>query len=173
MPDSLQQIVLTAVNHEKYFENVLTIMKKIAKNESIIYVSTNKSYDQLISLFKSAKIDTRNFFFIDCISRTMEEKREEGLKNVLHVESPEHLTSISFAITESIKHLPNEKIVVLDSLSTMLIYNGENAIGMFSNFIINKMRAAGVGIILLVLETDLNKEVVKKIETFVDKVEKY
>lgn len=173
MPDSLPQIILTAVNHEKYFDNVLAIMKKVAKNKSIIYVSMNKSYDQLTSLFKNAKIDTRNFFFIDCILKTMEEKREEeGIKNVFHVESPEQLTSISLAITESINHLPNEKLLVLDSLSTMLIYNGENAIGMFSNFIINKMRAAGVGIILLVLDSDLDKEILKKIETFVDKVEK-
>ena len=52
----------------------------------------------------------------------------------------------------------------------MLIYNHENVIGKFSNFIMSYLRTKETNTVMLVLETDIDKNVIKVIESMVDEV---
>lgn len=89
------------------------------------------------------------------------------------MESPQSLTYIGIAINESVKRLSGEKVLLLDSLSTLLIYNDANAIAKFSNFLINTMRSLDVDTSILALESDINKDTIKQIESFADEVKRY
>ena len=75
-------------------------------------------------------------------------------------------------MTQASKLVSREKILLLDSLSTLFIYNNEDVVGKFSNFIINKMRTNNVSSVFFVLESDMNKKIMKTIESFVDEVRK-
>jgi len=80
------------------------------------------------------------------------------------------LTGLSIAITKAIENFPGEKMLFLDSLSTMLLYNNEEVIGKFSNFILNKMRLQNISTIMLTLYADADKKIIKTISNFVDEV---
>lgn len=54
----------------------------------------------------------------------------------------------------------------------MLLNNDANTIGRFSNFIINKMRAADIGTIILALESDIEKDIIHQISSFADEVKR-
>jgi len=166
----MNKTILYIVPSEEYFKNVIKVIRENSKI-SIIYVTTNKPYEHLLNLFKEQKIDFNNVFFIDCISKQISQSKE-STKNCIYLESPSNITGLSIALTQASKLVSREKILLLDSLSTLFIYNNEDVVGKFSNFIINKMRTNNVSSVFFVLESDMNKKIMKTIESFVDEVRK-
>ena len=91
-------------------------------------------------------------------------------ENCMFVEGPQDIVGISFAINAGIEHMPGDKILFFDSLSTLLMYNDEFVVGRFSNFIVNKLRANCVSGVILALESDFEKDILKNVQSFVDEV---
>lgn len=166
------EIVLFIISPEEYFKTVISILKqKFKPGMELIFVTTNKPYNQLIQLFQEAGVPYPDkIFFVDCISHHVSQKILEEPKNCFFVESPTDLTNISIAINETAKQLHGQKILFLDSLSTLLLHNNPTSVGRFSNFLINKMREDNISVALLTLESDMSKEVIKQISSFVDEV---
>jgi KaiC/GvpD/RAD55 family RecA-like ATPase len=165
------KVVLYTIAAESYFKGVICILRTVG-NKNLIYVTTNKPYQNIVTGCKKSGIKSDRIFFIDCISKHIGVKAGESA-NCLFIDSPQSLTTIGIAINEATKNLTGETVLLLDSLSTMLLYNDANTIGRFSNFIINKMRAAGIGTIVLALESDIEKDIIHQVTSFVDEVKKY
>ena len=161
---------LFIIKPEKYVEGLIKILKEVTKNKNLIYITTNRPYSHLIKMLKEHKIQTDKIFFIDCISKHV--GIEEKAANCIIVESPQNLTAIGIAINESAKHISGKKSLLVDSLSALLLYNDAETIGKFSNFLINKMRSYEIDVSMIVLESDVNKDVIQKIESFADEVKK-
>ncbi len=64
----MTKTVLYIVNPENYFKKISSILKKELKNETLIYVTTNKPYSSLVTLFEKEKIRNK-IFYVDCISK--------------------------------------------------------------------------------------------------------
>jgi KaiC/GvpD/RAD55 family RecA-like ATPase len=163
------KLILSILDSDKYFQGVVGVLKKESIAKNVIYVTTNKPYSVLESTLKAKKVAMDKFFFIDCISEHLHEKTLD-LKNCVFIESPQSLTSISIAISEAVKGISGKKILFLDSLSIMLIYNDANTLGKFSGFLLNKMRAEGVDAVVLALGSDADSKLIKQIESIVDEV---
>lgn len=166
----MSNIVLSVIKPEKYFEGVMKLLGK-EKSKNIIYVTTNKPYSFLVNSFKKKRINPDKIFFIDCISKQVN-KNIEKAENCVFIGSPQNLTSLSIAVNEAISNIKGKKILFLDSLSVLLVYNDANTIGKFSNFLLNKMRASDVDTLMLALESDMDKDVIKQIESFSDETKK-
>ncbi len=163
----MAKTVLYLIESKKYFDKILKIAKGI-KGHKCVYLTTNKPAKYLITLFQKQKINPNNFFFIDCISQQIGEKEERN--NIVFIQSPKSLTTIGIAVNESIKQLLDHPVLILDSLSILLLYNDAETIGKFSNFLVNKMRQYGVETVILALESDVDKDIIKTISTIVDEV---
>ncbi len=167
----MKNVTLCLIEPEKYFSHIIKILKSQTEIKNMIYVTTNKPYSNLITIFKEHKIKYNKIFFIDCISGHVGIKAES--ENCIFLDSPQNLTAISIAINESLKNIPEPKVLLLDSLSTLLLYNSAETIGKFSNFLINKIRTYKIQMLLIALESDTNKDVIQKIESFTDEVKRY
>ncbi len=168
----MSEVVLYIIDAEKYFEGLVSILKNSNAKKEIIYVTTNKPYKNIMDILNKRKIKIKKVFFIDCISRHIGDKLGVEPDNCIFIEGPQNLTTLSIAINEAVKRLSGNKVLLLDSLSTLLLYNDARTIGQFTNFFINKMRAADVETIMLALESDVDKDVIKQIQSFSDKVKK-
>ncbi len=164
---------LYILNSEKYFLQLVKILKRVLAANSVIYVTTNKPYGLLRNTLEKNQISPEKVFFIDCISKHVGEDSDKDATNCVFVDGPQNLLAISIAVSESVKHLAGEKVLLLDSLSILLMYNDAAAVGKFSNFIINKMRYVGVGTVILALESDFDKDVTKQIASIADGVKKH
>jgi hypothetical protein len=163
--------VLYILDPRRYFEGIIGIFKKDLNEQNVIYVSTNKPYDHIVSLFHDEDIDTSKIFFIDCISKEVgSSTASKECINCMLVESPRDITGLSIAINAAIDNISGDKLLLLDSLSTMLIYNDSKVVGKFSNFLINRLRVKGVSGIILAIESDVDKDIIQSIESFVDEV---
>ena len=85
-----------------------------------IYVSLNKSHKGSETFLKKAKVNTQQLFFIDCVTT---EKKEEG---AIHV-SPDDLEILKSTIYSFVDQIKGRHFLVIDALSTLLIYNNENS----------------------------------------------
>jgi len=60
--------------------------------------------------------------------------------------------------------------IVLDSVSTMLIYLPSQNISKFMHFVTNRLRLAGVAGVFLAAEKGLDPDLLNQLTTFVDSV---
>ena len=163
--------VLYMLDPDAYFQRIAEIFKGKLAGKNVIYITTNKTYGAMAELFNAEHVDMGTIFFIDCISQQINRKAASA-PNCVVLEGPKNVTQMGIAISKAMASVQGEKVLFLDSLSTMLIYNDPGVVGRFSNFIMNKARMAGVDGCIMALSTDMDKKVVGFAQAFADKVEK-
>lgn len=154
-------LIITSV--EKLQDRVNSMVKSF-KNIPGIYVSLNKTQKSTENILKKNKINTNKIFFIDCV--TSEKTRED----VLHI-APDQLDLLSSAINTFIKDIKGKKFLILDALSTLLIYNDENNVAKFVKEVTEYASQNDVEVIAFSPKTK-GEELLNKIFNFFDKVKK-
>ncbi len=129
-----------------------------------IYVSLNKTQRGVENIFLKNKIDMSKLFFIDCVSADSLEE------DILHI-SPSNLDGLSYAINDFIKEIPGKKFLLLDALSTLLIYNPENKVAAFVKEVTEYADRQDVKVIAISPLTK-GEDLLNKIFNFFDEVEK-
>ena len=117
---SRNRTLLIVFDEEEYENSIDDVLKSLAvTKKKICYVCLNKTYEDVIGELKEQGIPTKNFFFIDVLSSYY--NRQDPTKNCIFVSAPTDTVSIMVAIMKAVKE-KNCKIVVFDTLSTLLIY---------------------------------------------------
>jgi len=127
-----------------------------------IYISLNKTQKSSEENLIKNNIKTDKIFFIDCV--TAEKTKED----VLHI-LPNDLDKLSFAINTFVKDIKGKKYLVIDALSTLLIYNSENKVAAFVKKITEYTSNNDVEVIAFSPKTK-GEELLNKIFNFFDKV---
>ncbi len=161
------KVIVLRVPNKEYSNKLISFIKKLPK-QPICYVTINKSYDALISLFKEKKVDPGRFFFIDCVTKTIVDPKACP-NNCVYIPSPKDLTAISLAIGAIIKKY--SPLIIVDSLSTLAVYHSENVLIHFSYDLISKAGLnANVCLVLSIAEADKRKDFAQKIEMKADEI---
>ena len=160
------KVILLVVPADTYNQSLLKFVKKIDKNK-ICYVSINKGHSALVEAFKSKKINLKNLFFIDCVTKTIFEPKEEH--NCVFISSPKAITELSLALNKLMDaSFPS---ILVDSLSTLMIYHKSKTITKFIHHLINEARVnSDIYLTLTISDKDRNTELYSKIEVLVDEV---
>ncbi len=155
-------VTQTFLKITEYFVNV--------KDSYCIYVTLNKPYSSLLNLLRENKIKTEKMFFIDAVTRLSGTGMQRA-GNCVFCQTPTSLTAISIALSGAMETIPKDKpkILFLDSLSTLLIYNQSGTVAKFAHFLTTKMRFYEIKGIVLSVE-DGNKEMIQQISQFCDAV---
>jgi len=154
-------LIITSV--ENLQGRVNSVVKSF-KNIPGIYVSLNKTQKSTENILRKNKINTNKIFFIDCV--TSEKTRED----VLHI-APDQLDLLSSAINAFIKDIKGKKFLILDALSTLLIYNDENNVAKFVKEVTEYASQNDVKVVAFSPKTK-GKELLNKIFNFFDEVKK-
>lgn len=139
------------------------------KDYYIIYVNANKPYTTMSNIFRKEGINLDKIFFIDMVTNLvgMEIQRAENCVFC----SPQALTNLGITIKSVVESLPKEanKILFLDSISTLLIYNESLIVTRFAHVLITKLRKWKVKGMILTLEQEADKKLIAQVTSFVDK----
>jgi hypothetical protein len=163
LQDNFSLLVITPIS--KLQDNIATVLKDfVGKGLSGIYVSLSKPCDSLKKSFEDKEIKTDNLFFIDCISKSIDNIEKKD--NIFYVSNAGDLDDIGISITEI---LQDNKVdfLVIDSLETLLIYNKMNTIAIFTESVIRKSNKFKLRTV--VMSSDKNKAMIDEIATFFDK----
>ncbi len=132
-----------------------------------VYVCFNKPQKAVKELLEKRGVDTSKVFFIDCITASLGEAENE--KNVIHIQSPSDLTSLSIAINEFLEKVPGEKFLLIDALATLLIYNTEALVIKFVKSMVEETSRYGLKTVMLTPEAR-GGDLVNRISLYFDKV---
>ncbi len=165
-----KQIILYLIPGDLYGVYNLKILKDYVnkKKNHCVYVSLNNSYEVLIKKFKSSGLSLDKIFIIDAITSSFKERMVD---NGVYIGNPRALTDISIAITSAFKALDQEKkVLFLDSMATLEVYNDLGTLTKFSTFVMNKMRELKINVAIISLKKDQDKDFIESLMQSVDKV---
>lgn len=156
---------MTSILEITSVENLQSRINRSVKsfnNDYIIYVSLNKTQKSVERILKNEGISVSKIFFIDCV--TNEKTRDD----VMHI-PPTDLEKLRFAIGSFIKEISGKKFLVIDALSTLLIYNDENKVAAFVKEVTEFASKKDVKVIAFSPKTK-GEELLNKIFNFFDDV---
>lgn len=145
-------------------QNKINSVLKSFRGAPVIYVTLNKSPERIEDNLEKARINTDKTFFIDCVSS------EKTRDDVVYI-APTDLHLLACAIDAFMKDIPGEEFLVIDALSTLLIYNKINKVAKFVKEITGYSSRYQTKIIAFTAETK-GEELSNKVFHFFDKVEK-
>ncbi len=160
------KVNLVIVSSKDYNKQVCKVMRKF-KKKNICYVTVNKGVESVIELLKKGKVSKEHIYFIDCITKTI--VKPEDRKDTFFCSSPNALTEISLAMNKIIDSEVAE-IIVVDSLSSLLVYHKPNTLMKFVYHIVNKVRNSTVLLILVSPREDRGTDFFEKLKPSVDNI---
>jgi len=148
-------IILLTSKPEYYFDSVLKTVKFITdKGMGGVYITTSRPYRFIKNRLEEYSTDTENLFFIDTISCMAGESYGERERCVF-IENPTAIEEVGMWIDILMDRVNTEnKFLIIDSLSTMLIYNEITALKEFSQFLISRMRLTGTSGVFASIDTE-------------------
>lgn len=159
--------ILVLSHSEKIYQDCMETASFITKNDKIcLYITLNKPATAIKKEIKKRKLNPKKFYFIDGISQSVTEPKEE--KNILYVPNPSHLMSIANAIQELTSIVGDEGVVLIDALRTLSIYNNPTEVSDFLSFLIKKTKDSGPSLITFTTRADKNS--IKEYSSFFDSV---
>jgi hypothetical protein len=88
----------------------------------------------------------------------------------MFIESPQHLTDISVAISEAMDALEGERFVLFDSMSVPEIHNKPNVVAKFGSYLTSKIRLWESLGVLISVNDDLEDELLNLLKQFADTI---
>jgi len=164
-------IVILSFKPENHSDAVTALLDVYVnqKKASGVYVAVSKPYESIIGFMKKESIPEDKVAFVDCISK-MAGKTYDASDRVTYVETPTALEEIKMTITNMMQKIESEnKFVILDSLSSLLIYNKEKSVEELSHLLIGRLRAEGFGGVILATEGPGVSDVVRTLTVSADK----
>ncbi len=132
-----------------------------------IYITINKPYEDLT---KTLSNPPENVKYVDVIT-ALTGRETEDTQHVTYLDSPLALVELNLAIADQLKALvSNKKFLILDSVSTLLVYNSPQAVEKFCHTVIAKNRNESVLGLFIMIESEEHHSVVETLAQFVDKV---
>ena len=160
--------ILFLTKSTNYFEFSKWILKKITKDGVCIYLTINRPYLALKEFMEEEKIDEERVQFIDAITKTIGGDFTER-PNCKFLESPTDLTSFGIGVTNAYNKLSGKKekiYLIVDTISTLLVYNSPISVIKFIHYINNRMKIFGINGVLLAMKEDLSEQMIATLSQF-------
>ncbi len=165
VPDGRTVAIILTPSRLVTFHN--DILKKITGTKKIncVYVNLNERYPKVKTGLQKEKIDVSNFYFIDVtgVSETDQIKDDQ----CTYIQGPEALTQLSIAVDSALE-TGAFNLVILNSVTTLLIYNNLETVEKFARFIINKLKNYSAGGLVLFLDDEKSQKAARIIAQFCD-----
>jgi len=164
-------VVLALTSAKDYNETNIDLIKYLiyTKNEPGVYLTFNKPYNTMKHIIEKENIDSRMIIFIDAITLPSGGKATNS-ERCLYLDDLRNLSDLAVVIDEAIESIPLEKkFLLLDSLSTLLLYNNTGSVAKFIHFLTGKLRIWNLDAIFLSLELESDAEFLDQLSLFCDK----
>lgn len=164
--------VLLLAKQDKYDLLLMNVVKHFCKKKmGGIIVTLNKPGEDLISLLTEHKVPCTGLFIVDGISKKREHELAQDSR-IAYIDTPQDLTDMEANVIDFIQKLPpGKKFFILDSLSTLMIYNAEKTVERFVHRIGERLRSSGFQSVFLIMD-GTRPEIMNVLSQFADAVVK-
>ncbi|NLO77462.1 MAG: hypothetical protein GX097_03090 [Methanomicrobiales archaeon] len=148
-----------------------SIQKIYQEGKTGVIISLSEPQIILKKALEKNSVDTSTLFFIDGVTESAMGKAGTE-ENCFYVNKSSDLTGIGIAITKAMALIENKEnmVIILDSVSTLLIYNDPNLIIRFLHMLVNKVRLNDAIGVLFSAKNAIDPIVTAQITAFSDSV---
>ena len=168
LPDAFAIIlVLPRAQHELRY---LRLVKHFTEKGILgVYITMNKSARELIEEMKAQGISTDKLIFIDAVTKMVDGKEVSG-KNFSYIEGPDEITELNFEAEHALNRLKKGNgFVIIDSITTLLVYNKHVVVEKFIHTLSQKIKNLGLQGIFFAAEST-EQETLDTIAQFCDDI---
>lgn len=142
--------ILLELDAVSYFEtNIKTIKILQKKGLSGVYISINRPFKNISSIFKGRGININKITFIDAASAASKQAQEKS-KGCVHISSGLDVDEMVRVIYTSLENIKGIKFIFIDSLTTFALHKPISEILRFSEFL-TRMAKNEKDIVVIVL----------------------
>ncbi len=159
----------------QYQMDMITQLLKLLTTEQAregVYISTLKVYNELIKMLEEADVDMSRVHIVDAISRMYGLEPTEN-KMCVFVSSPVNIQSINSAVVSQLAQLKGTPFVMLDSLTTILLYNSVQRIVDFTKKMAQHIKGPDTNGLLVMVSTAqgaANQKLVSELSSVIDDI---
>jgi hypothetical protein len=158
-------VVLVSLDPVSYQQGVMDALKYFSERFGMgLYITLNKPCTTLQGFFAKGGVPPKRIVFLDSITKTTERQTE----SCVYLGRMRELTDLCIALAKLISERPEFKFVLLDSVSTLLIYNDTKSVARFCHSVTEKVRSLGLPAALILVEVGEGKDVVAQLAQFCD-----
>lgn len=163
------KVILFIVDSSRYNDAVIETLKSLPNDGNLVYITLNKTASSLENFLKDKSIEFKNLIIVDCITRTIRDVRDKD--DIIYIDSPKALSDLSFVLS-GILSKRKKGYIILDSLTTLLVYQDKPIVARFILNMANKIRESRFKSVIFAADVNEHKDFLKEIGIFVDKVVK-
>lgn len=131
-----------------------------------LFISLNKPCETIRKELKQNNLQADKIYFIDGASKETGNFLDSD--KCFCLEDPSSLIELSL-LTKTLCEEKKIKYIILDSLSTLLLYNDTKAVEKFVHSLVNKARKTNVSVVLLSPKEKSKEDILAEITQFCDK----
>jgi hypothetical protein len=164
-------VVLISASSETHGRLVAAVLDIFVREKGMggVYISVSQPYEVILSTMEATGIDSKDIYFIDCISKMAGQSGVQPSDKVVFIENPSGLEEVSMHVERLLSKVSREKkFVFLDSLSSLLIYNDDKSVMVFTHYLINKIRLEKMAGAILSIAKKEAEDLVKTIAPMCD-----
>ena len=137
-------VVLVETSSDKALRLNMEVMANVIETKHFgIILETNNSAEEIIHFFRKKKVSPSQFIIIDCVTKKCREN-----PNIIYLESCNKLTETAITINSLLNISEKRKVVFINTLNTLLLYNNKEYLLKFVHSIITTFRLAHVNCVL-------------------------
>jgi len=160
------RITLIISKSENHGDAALGMLDILARQKGIggVYLSVTQPYEVI-----KASSRAEDVYYIDCISRMAGKGVPEKSDDVFFVENPSSLEEMSLYLDRLLGKVKSaRKFILIDSLSSLLIYNADKSVKEFTHYMINKIRLENLTGVILSIEKREAEDILRTISPMCD-----
>lgn len=169
-------VVMNELDTNSYFNNVLSCINKLVDSDyEGIFISFQRPFNNLLSLFKRFNIDVSKLLFID-VASSFASQESVSADNLISISSDVEIDDLVHAIYSSLDRINSyKKFIFIDSISTLTLHKPLSETLRFSEFLIRTVNQSSsdssiVSLIINVSKDLVHKKFIKDIALRVDEV---
>src|SRR5271157_5390934 len=164
------KIYLFCSNFDTYQEVNDMVIEELSKNYRLngLYITLSQEYPDISEHLKKKGVDISKLHFIDGIS--MKFGKYPKNDNCTFISSPKSIVDLSLSIT-NLTNSGKFVFLLLDSISTLLMFNGSKLTLDFFQYLTSKMRALNMKTVIILLnDEESSKQLKSDISQFCDQI---
>lgn len=158
-----KSVFLLLLDVESYQKISVATLKYLVNEKGFrcLYIAVNKPSSTLIEIYRTEGINVDALSFVDCSVMDM----GSGWPTV----NPENLTELSISISKLLKEMPEPRVIHLDSVSALYIFNQSDKVEAFTQFLIRKLKAEKAGLILVSVKKEIDEKSLQRLRSLCDR----
>jgi len=162
-------VVLIETNAEILEKLTPALLDILTKEKTAIVLLSNMGYFDILPSLNDLGIDTGKLFFVDCVSKSHNQKIP-NTGHVVDLESVSQLKTVFSTLLDKTDTFVGSSFLFIESLNKLIALNPNSDFAKFLHVLLTKLRTKGVGCLLLSVQDEVVDDLRAEILQLFDRV---